>query len=151
VKSDKLKKLEAEFKDLERWMELGLVPKKDQPRHLEEMDRLKEKVEEESGRLKFLKQHGDLDEYVAPKRGVAKAAYQGEMPSLPDVEVGETGFTQGGNDETESETEAENTVIEPAEDGEETVAEEEDEESYFSDSARWKRGGGIIDPDANDW
>ena len=93
LKSDKLKKLEAELGDLEQWHQLGLVPKKDEPKHLEEIRVIQEKIDEEKDRLRFLKEHGDLDEYVAPKRQAGKTVYQAEMPTLPDV--GESAVTEG--------------------------------------------------------
>ena len=36
IKSERLKKLETELEDLEQWMQLGLVPKKDLDKHKEE-------------------------------------------------------------------------------------------------------------------
>ena len=58
----------------------------------------------------------------------------------------ETGFGM----ETEAGA-AETTISEEREEGEEpTTRTEIEEESYFSDRARWRRGG-IVDPDANEW
>ena len=37
VKSERLKKLESELNDLEQWLKLGLVPKKDIEKHKEEI------------------------------------------------------------------------------------------------------------------
>ena len=73
------------------------------------------------------------------------------MPTLPDV--GETGVTEGFEESksTSSSTSADETTLTDDQDqDEETTLSEADEESYFSDRARWKRGG-IIDPEANDW
>ena len=89
LKSEKLKKLEVELADLERWLELGLVPKKDIAKHEAEISLVRTKVEDEEGRLKFLKEHGDLEEYVAPKRQTGKTVYQAEMPTIPDVDYGD--------------------------------------------------------------
>ncbi len=153
LKSDKLKKLEAELADLERWLELGLVPKKDEPKHKEEIRVLQEKVDEEKGRLRFLKEHGDLEDYVAPKRQASKTVYQAEMPTLPDAEYGDGAVTEGFDENTSSKSTstvgAEETTLSETKD-EETTLSDEDDESYFSEKARWKRGG-IIDPEANDW
>ncbi len=147
VKNEKLKKLEAELADLTRWLELGLVPKKDEAKHKEEIAILNEKIEEELGRMRFLKEHGDLDDYVAPKRQVGKTVYQADMPTLPgsDQDSQTEGFeeSRGGNSTTVDEGTS-------SEGQEETTVSDEDEESYFSDKARWKRGG-ILDPEANDW
>jgi hypothetical protein len=149
LKSDKLKKLEAELSDLERWLELGLVPKKDQPKHKDEIRITREKMEEEEGRIRFLKEHGDLDEYVAPKRQPNKTVYQADMPTLPDVDAAQS---RAGEDseETRGATKGTDETTVSDDKDEETTLSEADEESYFSDRARWKRGG-IVDPEANDW
>lgn len=154
VKSERLKKLETELNDLEQWLKLGLVPKKDVDKHKEEIAAVKAKIDEEKRRLQFLKESGD-EEYVAPKRAAGKTAYT-EMPSLPDLDIGEsaTNVADSRYDfESEGEgMENESSIITEREEGEDTevIEEEEDEESYFSDRNRWRRGG-IIDPDANEW
>ena len=66
MKSERLKKLESELQDLEQWLKLGLVPKKDLEKHREEMSNLKEKVSEEKERLRFLKESGELEESYGP-------------------------------------------------------------------------------------
>ncbi len=53
VKSERLKKLENELQDLEQWLKLGLVPKKDIEKHKEEIRAIQAKVEEEKERLQF--------------------------------------------------------------------------------------------------
>lgn len=153
VKSERLKKLEIELNDLEQWLKLGLVPKKDIQKHKEEIVGVQGKIEEEKERLHFLKESGEAEEYVTPKRPSARAGYT-EMPTIPDIDMSETagGVADTGFD-VETDTEAESSIIEEqdeekTEKGEEEKDEEDD--SYFSDKNRWKRGG-IIDPDANDW
>lgn len=154
IKSERLKKLEGELNDLEQWMKLGLVPKKDLEKHKEEIKAVRSKIEEEKERLRFLKENGEGDEYISPKKGAPRPGYA-EMPTLPDIEFGETG---GFNDSAfESETEV--TDVETSAAGEEKDEKdleeaedsaEEEEESPFSDRNRWRRGG-IIDPDADEW
>lgn len=153
IKSERLKKLETELNDLEQWLKLNLVPKKDMDKHKEEIVAVRNKIEEEKERLQFLKESGEGEEYITPKRPAARAGYN-EMPTIPDIDIGET---MGGNEsgfEMETDAiEADQTVEERDEEEEATEQEEEeeeDDESYFSDRNRWKRGG-IIDPDANDW
>jgi len=156
IKSERLKKLEIELNDLEQWLKLGLVPKKDIDKHKEEIVTVRHKIEEEKERLQFLKESGEAEEYIAPKRVPNRAGYN-DMPTIPDIDIGET---MGGNDtgfdmETDA-VEVEQTVEERGEDedaetaDQEEEGEEEDDESYFSDRNRWRRGG-IVDPDANDW
>lgn len=153
IKSERLKKLELELNDLEQWLKLGLVPKKDIEKHKEEIIAVKAKIEEEKERLQFLKESGEGEEYITPKRTSARTGYT-EMPTIPDIDMGETA---GGIGETEFDmetdaVEVESSVIEEREENEEEPKEEEEEEddSYFSDKNRWRRGG-IIDPDADEW
>jgi len=154
MKSERLKKLESELQDLEQWLKLGLVPKKDLEKHREEMNALQEKIQEEKERLKFLKESGELEEYTPPKRPAhARQAFQ-DAHSMPDVEVAEEGFTDAGLDmETES-FDLETTTGEETEEGgvteEEGPLEEEEEEDPFSDRNRWRRGI-LEDPDATEW
>ncbi len=53
MKSERLKKLETELDDLEQWMTLGLVPKKDVEKHRDEMRVLKSRIEEEKNVFAF--------------------------------------------------------------------------------------------------
>lgn len=153
MKSERLKKFESELNDLEQWMKLGLVPKKELERHKEEIENLKARISEEKERLQFLKESGEGEEFTAPRRSPAKAVYP-ETPSMSDMEFGET--TEAGLEmDTESmdlqtveEEKEEVTMATEVERGEEE--EEEEEEDPFSDRNRWRRGG-IIDPDATEW
>jgi hypothetical protein len=155
IKSERLKKLELELTDLEQWLKLGLVPKKDIEKHKEEILAVQSKIEEEKERLQFLKESGEAEEYVTPKRPSARTGYT-EMPTIPDIDMGETAASladTGFDMETEN-GDVESSVIEEREehDEEKTSGDEEDDEddSYFSDKNRWRRGG-IIDPDADEW
>jgi len=167
IKSERLRKLEAELNDLQQWLQLGLVPKKDIEKHKEEIRALQGRIEEEKERLQFLKEGGEAEEFIAPKRTPAKAGYN-EMPTIPDVDMGEggSGMSEGGfemetyiSEDTSFEDESEEEEHYGSgehEEGEEKVevhaedAEEEEDESYFSDRNRWRRGG-IVDPDADEW
>ncbi|CDZ81798.1 hypothetical protein BN1013_02334 [Candidatus Rubidus massiliensis] len=152
IKSERLKKLESELSDLEQWLKLGLVPKKDLDKHKEEIQAVREKIEEEKERLNFLKESGEIEEYVAPKRPSNRAGYT-EMPTIPDIEVGETSLGETAFDMDTEASEMESTSSDEKDDGDEdntSAEEDEEEESYFSDRNRWRRGG-IIDPDADEW
>ena len=149
MKSERLKKLEAELSDLEQWMKLGLVPNKELERHSEEIEAIKKRIDEEKERLQFLKESGEIEEFSAPRRGPTKTVYP-DTPSMSDVEVNET--TEGGFD-VEQETATESSDDTQA-GGSETSSDDderfEEEDDPFSDKNRWKRGG-IIDPESNDW
>ena len=154
IKSERLKKLESELGDLDQWLRLGLVPKKDQEKHKEEIKSLREKIEEEKERLRFLKENGELEEFNIPKRPThGRQAFQ-EPHSLPDIDIGEEGMTDIDIDmETESFDLESSAGEESAEHDEEAPAvpeEEEDEEDPFSDRNRWRRGI-LDDPESNDW
>ncbi len=155
IKSERLKKLETELEDLEQWMNLGLVPKKDMEKHREEIRSLKGKIDEERERLRFMKESGELEEYVTPKKSAARGAYA-DPHTLPDMDMGDNmtdaGLdmeTEGFDMETITEEETEGGAAGPTEEGEATVV-EEDEEDPFSDRNRWKRGI-LEDPDADNW
>jgi hypothetical protein len=166
IKSERLRKLESELRDLEQWLQLGLVPKKDIERHRDEIKILQEKIEEEKERLQFLKEGGESEEFIVPKRGAAKPGYN-DVPTVPDIDIADTnaGLSDAGFEMETYITEDTSTISETegdtfhsqeggaGEDANEPVFEEEEEEedeSYFSDKNRWRRGG-IVDPDADDW
>ena len=152
IKSERLKKLETELHDLEHWLKLGLVPKKDLDKHKEEIKMLQDKVEEEKQRLRFLKESGEMEEFTLPKRQTGRQNAH-EPHSLPDVDIGDEGFTETGFD-----METEPFDLDTSASGEDASSADaygddagvEEEEDPFSDRNRWKRGV-FEDPDANDW
>jgi hypothetical protein len=173
IKSERLKKLEADLQDLERWLDLSLVPNKDIPKHKEEIKGVKNKIKEEKERLQFLRESGDLDELTTSKRSPSRSTYT-EMPTVPDIDHAETqmaNYTEASHMDANSEMyddddddDDEDDDDEDEDDGEEdkdnkdkeTSTDEEmvDDESYFSDKNRWRRSGrdgGIVDPEANEW
>jgi hypothetical protein len=152
MKSERLKKLETELEDLNQWMTLGLVPKKDMEKHKEEMRSVNGKIGEERERLRFMKESGDMEEYVTPKKTPARQAYA-EPHTLPDMEIGEHMTDAGLDMETENfdmETATEEDTEAGSGEEEATVVEEEDDEDPFSDKNRWKRGV-LEDPDVDNW
>lgn len=163
IKSERIKKLEAELQDLEQWLKLGLVPKKDIEKHKEEIRAIQNKIEEEKERLQFLKESGEAEEYIAPKRNTQARGGYTDMPTIPDIDGAETGgaFAESGFDMDTELSDAESSAYDDHDEEEEETAVEHDEEekgtekdedddSYFSDKNRWRRGG-IVDPDANEW
>lgn len=151
VKSERLKKLESELSDLEQWLKLGLVPKKDIEKHKEEIIGIKNKIEEEKDRLQFLKESGEVEEYVTPKRQATRAGFT-EMPTIPDIDMTDTagGVSDSSFEMETSTTEGETTTNEDSEEESTESSEDDEEDSYFSDKNRWRRGG-IVDPDADEW
>lgn len=151
LKSERLKKLETELQDLEQWLKLGLVPKKDLEKHKEEIRLLQEKVEEEKGRLRMLKESGEVEEFVIPKKQQGPRQGYQEPHSMPEMDIGDEGLTDAGF-EMETETmDLETTMTEDQEEGgEDTATAEEDDEDPYSDRNRWRRGV-MEDPDNNNW
>lgn len=154
IKSERLKKLESELHDLDQWLKLGLVPKKDLEKHKEEIRTLQDKIEDEKTRLRFLKESGEGVEFVLPKRPHGRPSFQ-EPQSLPDIDIGEEGMTDLDlNMESESSFSTDTSTAGGETDAEEDSnvkeEEEEEEEDPFSDRNRWRRGI-LDDPESNDW
>lgn len=157
MKSERLKKLELELQDLEQWLNLGLVPKKDIEKHKGEIEILKQRVEDEKSRLQSIKENGDSEEYSVPKRNAQqRAAYQ-EPHTLPGVDLEESGGSGGGGGMTDSGAENDSPTTFGTETG--TVADDEesattisddDDEDPYSDKNRWRRGI-LEDPDGDSW
>ena len=144
MKSERLKKLETELEDLEQWLKLSLVPKKDLDKHKEEIRLIKEKIKEEKERLRFLKESGDMEEYIAPKRTPARQPYS-EPQTLPDMDI-ET----ENEEDIGMEMDAMPFARETEEGDDVTFIEEDEEDDPFSDKNRWKRGI-LEDPDIDNW
>lgn len=148
-KSERLRKLEAECQDLKQWLDLGLVPKKDLTVHEAEIKTLETKIEEEKERLKAIKDSGDTEEYIIPRRNNAKAGYQ-ENALGSELEIeSSNNLTDAG---LESSTYESSSSFAP--DGYETSDDQtdvtEEEEDPFSDKNRWKRGM-LSDQDNSQW
>jgi hypothetical protein len=158
MKSERLRKLEAELTDLDKWLNLGLVPKKDVEKHQNEMGVLKEKIQEEKERLRFLKESGAMEEYAPPKRSPHARQAFSDTNSMPDIEMPDEGGSDLGLDAESDSYEFESGSGEETEGGSESgsqadedVSEEDDEEEDpFSDKNRWKRGV-LEDPDSDSW
>ena len=148
TKSEKFKKLEQELADLERWLDLGLVPKKDLEKHSAEIKSLKLKIEEE--RLKFTetKEGNEPEEYIAPKRAGAKQAFT-EQSNIPDVDAADD-----SSDSDEEDIGSDDSYVTDDFDDDDSSEEDEiledDEEDPFSDRNRWRRGI-LEDPDSDNW
>lgn len=150
IKSERLKKLELELNDLQQWLKLGLVPKKDIDKHKEEIEAVQGKIEEEKERLQFLKESGEAEEYIAPKRTPTRAGYT-EMPTGLDMDMGETGGLNETGFDMDSET-TESSIIEERDETEnDKPTETLDEETDFFSERRNRWGKGIVDPDADEW
>ena len=161
VKSERLKKLETELKDLKDWLKLGLVPNRDIPKHKEEIGLVETKIDDEKARLQLLKETG-TDDLPPVKRTPSKTSYT-DLPTLPDIEEsGGRGFTAAAAD-TELADEPEETrdhgTVSSATKDEDTVGafdetdDNTDKDSFFDEGKRWERLGQerYLDPDADEW
>ncbi len=150
MKSERLKKLEAELNDLQHWEKLGLVPKKDLNKHQSEIQMLQDKIEEEKEKLKLLKETGEVEEFITPKRNQqAKQAFQ-ENDSIPDLDEEDfenDSFSLGSDSE---DLDASSLFDDEDRKEDASEADEEEDEDPFSDRNRWKRGI-LEDPEADNW
>ncbi len=146
TKSEKVKKLEAELADLQQWLDLGLVPKKDMAKHTTEIEALRKKINEEKGKLTESKDGNEPEEYIAPKRTAQKQPFS-EGASISDV-----GIESSDSDDEESIGTDDNYISDDTEEAEpdDLSDVEEDEEDPFSDRNRWRRGI-LEDPDSDNW
>ena len=154
MKSEKLKKLENELKDLNQWKDLGLVPKKDLDKHNQEIGFLEKKISEEHNRLEYLRESGDSEEYTMPKRSPqAKQPFQ-DTPTMSDIGIGSNSTASEMTYEATSFEPDHTTLFDVEERGggseDKTTVDEEEEENPFSDRNRWKRGI-LEDPDSDNW
>ena len=154
MKSERLKKLESELKDLEKWLSLGLVPKKDLEKHKHEIESIKNKMDEERQRLIFLKESGDSEEYTMPKRSNQKQLY--EHQSMPDIET-DTEMSDVEFEVDSTTMEVDHTSLFDIEmageekQGGSSSQEYETDEDPYSEKNRWRRSTEIADPDHDDW
>ena len=146
IKTEKLKKLEAEMRDLQQWLKLGLVPKKDLTKHEEEIKNLQDKIKEENERIKFLKESGDLEELYTSRKSPSRNSFQ-EAPTISDINMSDT--SAGVSDTSSSVDATSSSEVSESDDDNETEKEDEDWKDPFSDKARWRRG--IMDPESEEW
>lgn len=149
TKSDKLKKLEAELADLERWLDLGLVPKKDLEKHQAEIESLKQKIDEEKGKLTESKEGAEPEDYIAPKRTNAKQAFS-ESSNLGDDDFESDTEDEDEDEDAEVSFASDDSSYDFEEDEDSAFSEDEEEDDPFSDRNRWKRGV-LEDPDSDNW
>lgn len=148
LKSERLKKLENDLADLEHWMKLGLVPKKDIEKHNQEITILKQRIDDEKQRLVSIKENGETEEYIPPKRGAGgRAAFQ-DSATMPGIDIEESSMTDAGFDMESESYDSDATASGTELSGEHSMSDEEDDP--FSDKNRWRRGV-LEDPDRDQW
>ena len=145
IKTERLKKLEAELKDLEQWLKLGLVPKNEIARHKNEIASIQKKVAEEEARIQFLKENGDVEESTTNRKNSAKATYS------DDAYKGTTKTNHTNEMTLELETDVLDMDNMTQEEHEEREEEEGNEEldDPFSEQSRWLRG--VRDNNFDEW
>lgn len=146
-RSDKLKKLEAELRDLEQWLKLGLVPKKDIAKHETEIESIKHKITEEQERLRSIKESGEGEEYITPRKQPTRSQYT-EMPSLPDIDITEEIVTER-TEASEGDSIFEQSLTEEKGEEESYAEDYTEDDDPFSDKNRWKRG--MLHQEDDEW
>ncbi|MEM7174450.1 MAG: hypothetical protein AAF443_00770 [Chlamydiota bacterium] len=150
MKSERLKKLEIELNDLDQWLKLSLVPKKDIEKHKKEIEIIRKKIEEEKARLLAIKENGDIEEYSVPKRNPQNRQVYPDH-TMPGIEMEDSSNTTDTGLETEEGYTTQATTLSGEESkSEENTHVEEEEEDPFSDRNRWRRGI-LEDPDSDAW
>jgi hypothetical protein len=150
VKSERIRKFESELADLEQWLKLGLVPKKDLEKHKIEIDAIRKKINDESERLLVLKESGDQEEFQLPKRSQpVRASYQETNTIAEESTTEETSSSDSGLD-LETESFDADTSTKQNDEGTTKADQDDDGEDPFSDKNRWKRGI-LEDPDLDQW
>jgi hypothetical protein len=129
MSDERLKKLEADLKDLEQWLNLGLVPKKDLEKHKEELRLLEEKIRIERERLRKMKETEDFDNIHLKKARKNTLDITGEF-SDPGMEVEEE-----ENDFVKDDGRDDSSPFDDEDDDED----DDDDDDPFSDSNRWRR------------
>ncbi len=149
IKSERLKKLEKELEDLEKWLKLGLVPPIEEKKHRLEMESIKKKINDEHQRLQHIKDQDDGNEFVIPKKNQAPRTVYQEHHTIPGVNEDTSNFTEASIDLTTetSEVETSTTYADMNTAANTTISDDDDP---FSDKNRWKRGI-LEDPDVDAW
>lgn len=150
MKSEKLRKLEIELADLQKMFEHDLVPKKEREKYQVEIEGIRAKIEEEKQRLQYLKESGEVEDFIAPKRNKQNQGY--DPQSMPEIGVEEDHSEISYMDERSYEDDDPSTLFEDEEfeEGSEKGSQEYDEDP-FSERNRWKRARMIQDPERDDW
>ena len=102
-------------------------------------------------RLDYLKPNSEVEDFVMPKRGAAKQAY--EPQSMPDIEFDKNSDNSSFDMENSTTFEADHTTlfdIEMAGGKDKATAEFEAEDDPFSDKNRWKRTKDLPEDDFDD-
>ena len=151
MKSERLKKLETEIKELKKWLDLNLVPKNDLDKHKMEINALQQKINEEKKRLDFIRPSGEVEEFVMPKKGQAKQAF--EPQSMPDIDFEKN--SNNSNFDMDSTTSFDPDPsslfdLEATKNKDLATAEHEAEDDPFSDKNRWKRTKDMPEDDFDD-
>lgn len=149
IKSERLKKLEKELEDLEKWLKLGLVPPVEEKKHRIEIEGIRKKINDEHQRLQHIKEQDDGGEFVIPKKNQGpRAAYQ-EHHTIPGVSEETSTFTEASMDLSTETNEADTstTYADMNTAANTTISDDDDP---FSDKNRWKRGI-LEDPDSDSW
>lgn len=143
IKTDRLRKLESELEDLNKWLTLGMVPKKDIEKHKEEIALVQEKIDDELAKIEHIRQNGHPEEFVTPKRQSSKLVLN-DGPSISDMDVRED-----YDDVSVSDDETYDSQV-SSRDTQSDETQRDDDNDPFHERNRWKKRD-IIDPEVDDW
>ena len=156
MRNDKIKKMEVELRDLEEWLKLGLVPKKDEEKHKLEIAAVTKRISDEQAKLRALRDGEEMEEFVTPKRTTRTAFTEQTTIAELDMETNmhyrnRTSISDDTSFSGDTETADMDTATSDGDD--DSTSAEDDDVDPFSDTQRLRRGWDrdVIDPDSDDW
>lgn len=143
LKTDRLRKLETELEDLNKWLTLGMVPKKDIEKHKEEISFVQDKINDELAKMEHMRQNGHPEEFVTPKRQSSKLVLN-DGPSISDMDVREDYDEMSASDDATYDSQVSSSETQSDE------TQRDDDNDPFLERNRWRKRE-IIDPEVDDW
>lgn len=136
--TERLRKLEHEYKELKQILDLGLVPQKEKDKFQKELIQIESKIREEQDRLESVKENGEDSELLSKRVQGAKPIYDASLPEVDEQqeeEASETSF-----DQSETYTMIDQSIFDIEQGGETSAGEaDEHDQDHWADTARWKR------------
>lgn len=147
AKTDRLRKLETELEDLKRWLDLGMVPKQDIKKHKDEIASIEAKIQDELDKIEYIKQNGQPEEFVTPKRQSNKLVVN-DGPSISDLDIGDDDYEE--NSFLEDESRDYDSQTSDSDTSSDDTSHDDYDQDPFHEKNRWRKRE-IIDPDSDDW
>jgi hypothetical protein len=149
---DTLKKLQIDLKVHQECMDANLYHPRDKEKELKKIEAILEQIKKEEHRLLLMKESGEVEEYVIPKRNAARQQYS-DPHTLADNDMDTSGGMSDNSDtenmdfdETDADSDTE-SATESDEEEKNSNADEADDEWFFSEKGRSRSYLQSPDPD----